>query len=343
MLIGEQLAQEQRDALRARLLSRSGALAAIGDTPLVPLHALPIAEHLEVYGKLEALNPAGSSKDRPALAMIERGIADGLIGPDTVIIESSSGNMAIGLAQTCAALGLRLVVVVDAKTTPLNVQLLHVYGATVEYVAHPDPATGEFLPARLQRVAELQHDLPDSFWTNQYGNDENPGSHHRTTMPEIVEELDGNLDYLFCGTGTCGTLRGCADYVKANGLTTKIVAVDAAGSVIFDTSTVGAKRRLPGLGAAVRPAMYRDDLADALVHVTDEDCVAGCRELVRREGLLLGASSGGVLAAIDRLRDDIPAGANCVAIFPDRGERYLDTVYDDKWVENTFGRIPTLW
>ena len=336
------LAGDAREALHDRMLALSGALAAVGRTPLVPLSRLPIANVLRPFGKLEALNPAGSSKDRPALAMIRKGIEEGHIGPDTVIVESSSGNMALGLAQVCAALGLRFVSVVDAKTTPQNIRLLHAYNATVDFVAKPDAATGEYLPARLRRVRELLAELPDSFWPNQYENSASPDAHFDTTMPEIVEALNGEVDFLFCGTGTFGTLRGCYEYARAHNMTTKMVGVDAAGSVIFDTSTVGAVRRLPGLGAAVRPALFRPEMADFVVHVTDADCVAGCRELVRREGLLLGASSGGIVAAMYRLSEQMPRGSTCVGILPDRGERYLDTVYDDEWAQTTFGYVPVL-
>jgi cysteine synthase A len=330
-------------ALAERLLAPSGALAAIGDTPLVPLMQLPASASHRLYGKLEGLNPAGSSKDRPALAMIRQGIEDGLIGPDTVIIESSSGNMAIGLAQVCASLGLRLICVVDKKTAKANVRLIQLYGAQAEVVMEPDPATGELLPARLTRVRELQDAIPDTFWTNQYTNLENAGSHTRSTMPEIAKALNGVVDWLFCPTGTFGLLRGCAEYVRSQGMSTTIVGVDAAGSLIFDSSTAGATRRLPGLGAAVRPPLFDATLFDRVAHVSDADCVAGCRELVRREGLLLGASSGGVLAAMVRLVPEIPVGSIVVGIFPDRGERYLDTVFDDAWVTEHLGAVPPMW
>jgi N-(2-amino-2-carboxyethyl)-L-glutamate synthase len=320
----------------------SGAVAAVGDTPLVSLSRLSLSRHLRAFAKLEGLNPAGSSKDRPALAMIRRGVEDGLIGPDTVIIESSSGNMAIGLAQVCAGLNLRLICVVDIKTSRQNIQLLKLYNATVDEVTAPDPATNEFLPARLRRVRELVREIPNSFWPNQYENAANATAHYTTTMPEIVAAMDGRIDYLFCPVGTCGTLRGCVDYVRAVGLQTKVVGVDAAGSLIFNASTAGATRRLPGLGAAVRPPLYKDDLADIVVHVTDADCVAGCRELVRREALLVGASSGGIAAAMHRLAPDLPAGSRCVGIFSDRGERYLDTVYSDDWVTTRLGDVPAL-
>jgi N-(2-amino-2-carboxyethyl)-L-glutamate synthase len=156
----------------------------------------------------------------------------------------------------------------------------------------------------------------------------------------VVTALEGRVDYLFCATSTCGTLRGCAEFVRARGLATRIVAVDAAGSVIF--GGVSAKRLLPGHGAAIRPALFQQGLADRVVHVTDRECVAGCRTLARREAILAGASSGAVVVAAHRLRDEIPSGSRCALILADRGERYLDTVYSDAWVIANFGEVPPL-
>jgi cysteine synthase len=155
------------------------------------------------------------------------------------------------------------------------------------------------------------------------------------TMREIVAALAGGVDYLFCATSTCGTLKGCADYIREAGLPTKVIAVDAVGSVIFGGQK--APRLIPGHGAALVPQLFRADLAARCVHVTDLDCVIGCRALVRQEGILAGGSSGAVLMSVNQLRQEIPRGATCVTIFPDRGERYLDTIYSDAWVSRHFG------
>jgi 2,3-diaminopropionate biosynthesis protein SbnA len=320
-------------------LDSFGILAAIGGTPLVRLERLLPDAEFELYAKLEALNPGGSIKDRPATAIVNRALAAGAIGPGTVVIESSSGNLAIGLAQVCAYHGLRFICVVDQKTTAQNVAILGAFGAEVDLVQRPDPVTGEYLPARLARVQELLKEHPNSFWPNQYANPENAAAHH-TTMREIETALDGRLDYLFCTTSTCGTLRGCAEYVRSRGLSTRVVAVDAVGSVIFGPPAT--RRLIPGHGAAVRPGLFAPDLADRVVHVTDLACVAGCRTLVRREAILAGGSSGAAVSAVHRLRDEIPPGARCAVIFPDRGERYLETIYSDAWVCEHFGRVPDL-
>lgn len=159
-------------------------------------------------------------------------------------------------------------------------------------------------------------------------------------MHEIVTALD-TVDFLFCATSTCGTLRGCAEYVRERALWTKIIADDAVGSVNFGGQR--AKRLVPGHGAAVRPELYQPDLADKCIHVTDLDCITGCRRLARMEAIVAGGSSGAVLMAIDRLRPDLPQNSVCVAILADRGERYLDTIYSDEWVEEHFGQVSYLW
>ncbi len=312
-----------------------GVLGAIGNTPLVRLNRVFGSLPFQLYAKLEGLNPGGSMKDRPAVRILSNAMASGQISRDAVVIESSSGNMGIGLAQACSYFGLKFICVVDPKTTAQNIRLLEAYGAQVDRVTEPDARTGEFLQARLNRVRHLLASTPDGFWPNQYANLDNARAHHQT-MREIVTAL-GRVDLLFCATSTCGTLRGCAEFARQHELPTRIIAVDAAGSVIFGGPP--AKRLLPGHGAAVRPALYQDDLAQQVIHVTDLECIAACRLLARREAILAGASSGAVIAAVDRSRRAVPAGAVCAAILADRGERYLDTVYSDDWVEEHFGQV----
>jgi cysteine synthase A len=294
----------------------------------------------KLYAKLEAFNPGGSIKDRAAMSVIRRAIESGEIQPGTVVIESSSGNMGIGLAQACAYLGLRFICVIDPKTNELTTNVLKAYGAEVDMVSEPDPATGEFLPARIHRVQTLLRSIANSYWPNQYSNVYNSFAHHQT-MHEIITELDGKVDYLFIATSTCGTLRGCAEYVQEHGLSTKVLAVDALGSVIFGGQP--AKRLIPGHGAARLPELYQPHLTQRHIHVSDLECVVGCHRLLLKEAIMAGGSSGGVLMAVDRLRDELPQGSTCVVIFPDRGERYLDTIYSTRWVEEHFGEVSHLW
>jgi N-(2-amino-2-carboxyethyl)-L-glutamate synthase len=317
-----------------------GIISAIGHTPLIQLTRVIPDLHFNLFAKLEALNPGGSMKDRAALSIISHGLESGEIGPDTVIVESSSGNMGIGLAQVCAYFKLRFICVVDTKTTAQNIRLLEAYGAEIHLVTEPDPQTGEFLQARLLRVESLLSSIKNSFWPNQYANLFNPKAHHQT-MSEIALALDDKVDYLFCATSTCGTMRGCAEYIREHDLKTKVVAVDAEGSVIFGGSK--AKRLIPGHGAAVTPDLYQPGLEYRCIHVTDLDCIIACRRLIKREALLAGGSSGAVLMALERMKESVPAGANCVLIFADRGERYIDTIYSDTWVKQYFGKISHLW
>jgi 2,3-diaminopropionate biosynthesis protein SbnA len=317
-----------------------GVLAAIGNTPLIRLKRVLPDIPFRLFAKLESLNPGGSTKDRPAASVIKRGMETGAIGPRTVVVESSSGNMGVGLAQVCSYLGLRFICVVDPKITPQNLRMLKAYGAEVEYIMTPDPQTGEYLKARIGRVCDIMAELGDAFWPNQYANPYNPVAHHQT-MREIVNALGGEVDYLFCAASTCGTMRGCAEFIKTQGLSTKVYAVDAVGSVIFGGEK--AKRLIPGHGAALRPELYQHDLADECIHVTDLECVTGCRRLVRQEALLVGGSSGAVISAVEHARHDLKPGSTCVAIFPDRGERYLDTIYSDTWVEEHFGDVSRHW
>lgn len=315
-------------------------LSTIGNTPLIKLNKVLKDLHFNLYAKLEGFNPGGSTKDRPAMSIINHAMESGLINSNTTVIESSSGNMGIGLAQACSYYGLRFICVLDPKTTFQNIRLLKAYGAEVDIVMDPDPITGEYLQARIDRVHYLCRSINNTFWPNQYSNTYNPMAHHQT-MREIASALKTGIDYLFCATSTCGTLRGCAEFIKENGLKTRVYAVDAVGSVIFGGPK--SKRLIPGHGAAVRPQLFKPDLADRCVHVSDLDCIVGCRRLVKAEAILAGGSSGAVLMAVEKVKHVLPAGAECVLIMPDRGERYLDTIYSDEWVNEHFGDVSHLW
>lgn len=320
-------------AKNARFVGES-VLSAIGNTPMVRLKRLFPFANFKLYAKLEMLNPGGSIKDRAAINVIRKGLESGAIKPSSTVIESSSGNMGIGLAQACSLHGLRFICVVDPKTTEQNVRLLRAYGAEVDCVTEPDPETGEFLSARIKRVQSLLGACSDSFWPNQYANVCNSDAHY-WTMHEIAMDLAGEVDYLFCAVSTCGTLRGCSEYIRSQNLRTKIIAVDALGSVIFGGQP--SKRLLPGHGAGVQPALFQPNLAQQVVHLSDLECVVHCRALARSEALLMGGSSGAIIAAVRKCMPSIPANANVVVILPDRGERYIDTIYSDQWVLQNLG------
>lgn len=316
-----------------------GVLAAIGNTPLVALgRYMPGRPDVELWAKLEASNPGGSAKDRPAARMLQDALDSGAISAGTTVIESSSGNMGVGLAQACRFHGLHLICVVDARAHENNVRMMRALGADVRVVTRPDRETGELLTARLNLVADLLVQTPDSFWPDQYANPSNPAAHAAGTMREIDEALHGDLDYVFVATSTTGTLRGCWDYVRAHGRDTQVVAVDAVGSALFGGAR--APRVLPGFGAGMQTELSTGAAYDRLERVTDLDCVVGCRRLVDREAILAGASSGGVAVAVERLVAEIACDSRCAIILPDGGAGYLTTVYDDAWVHAELGCAP---
>lgn len=315
-----------------------GILDAIGDTPLVALHRYLERSDLQLWGKLEAVNPGGSAKDRPAARMLADAWADGRLRPGSTVIESSSGNMGVGLAQACGRYGVALICVTDSRASPATIATMRALGADVRIVTEPDPATGDLLAARLALVASLLADVPDAFWTDQYANPSNAAAHQDGTMAEILDDLDDDLDYVFVATSTTGTLRGCTDVLRARGLRTQVVAVDAAGSALF--GGVRGPRLLPGFGAGVETALSAGASFEHLARVSDLDCVVGCRRLAAREAILAGASGGGAMAAMDRLAPTMAPGSRCAVILADGGTRYLDTVYDDAWVQERLGCDP---
>lgn len=315
----------------------SQLLSEIGNTPLVQLEKLfPSDKYrgIQVYAKLELMNPNGSAKDRPAIRIIHEAFKAGHVAPGSVVIESSSGNMAISLAAICSYYGLRFISVIDPKTSPQSIRIMRAYGTEIEYVAEPDKATGEFLPARLTRVKELLASIPNSYWPNQYQNEHNYMSHFDGTMREIAEEL-GDFDYLIGGVSTCGTMLGCTKYVQAFGMSTKLVGVDVLGSVIFG----GEKgvRRFPGLGAGIVPPFAQKPFLDKVIHIAEADMIRQCHELAQKEAIVAGPSSGAVIAAVKQLLPGAADNSRLVAIIHDRGERYTETVYSREWVKEHFG------
>ena len=315
-----------------------GILDAIGQTPLVAMHRYLDGFDGRVWAKLEASNPGGSAKDRPAARMIGDALARGLVGPGSTVVESSSGNMGIGLAQACRYHGINLICVVDSRAHETNLRTLRALGADVRIVSEPDAETGDLLAARLKLVGDLVRVIPGAIWLNQYANRSNPAAHAEGTMREVDEALEGGLDYLFVATSTTGTLRGCRDYLRGRGRATRVVAVDAIGSALFGGNR--GERRLPGFGAGVESELSRGAEFDELVRVSDLDCVRGCRRLVEREAIFAGGSSGGVATAFELLAPSLEAGSRCALIFPDGGTGYLSTVYDDGWVAAELGCQP---
>lgn len=308
---------------------RPGILAAVGQTPLVRLDRLFPECRGRIWAKLEFLNPGGSAKDRPALAMLESALASGKLQPGGTIIESSSGNMAIGLAQAARVMGLNLVCVVDKKTTPTNIRLLEVYGAKVEVVSAPHPETGDWLDARLATVNRLLHTIPGSWWSNQYANPDNAHSHAVGTAAESARMLGRHPTVMLAAASTCGTLGGLVQWRRTANAATRIVAVDVIGSNLFGAPP--GDRRIPGIGSSRLPELV-DPESLQVEFVDDADCVAGCNLLLETEAILGGGSSGALVAALHRVVPTLTEDDDAVIILMDRGERYLDTVYCAQWV-----------
>jgi cysteine synthase A len=309
--------------------------AIINDQNFVQLRALGVRN---LHLKLEGLNPAGSIKMKTALGMVAALEAQGRIGPDTRLIESSSGSLGVALSIVCAERGYNFTCVVDPNTSQHNIKTMKALGSKVHVVERRD-ANGGFLGTRIEYIQQLVQADPRYFWFNQYANPENPRAHSNSTARAIAAAFE-RVDYLFVGAGTTGTLMGCVQYFSEHQPSTRIVAVDTLGSVTFGYPA--GKRYIPGLGTSRRPEIYRADGIHAHEMVDEADTVAMCRYLARTNGLLAGGSTGTVLAAVHRWRTRLPADACVVAISPDMGERYLDTIYDDAWVSERFGVLPAI-
>ncbi|RBM10153.1 2,3-diaminopropionate biosynthesis protein SbnA [Prauserella sp. PE36] len=301
----------------------------VGNTPVVALRRLFPERGAEVVAKLELLNPSGSMKDRSARYIVESGLRDGSIRPGARLIESSSGNFGIALAVAARVHGLRFTCVVDPKTTTANLALLHRLGAEVELVSEVDDAGG-YLQSRLRRVRELLARTPGAVWVNQYANDRNWQAFYHGTGAELTEQLVRPPDYLFAAVSTTGSILGCSRRLRERFPALRVVAVDAVGSVIFGGAP--GSREIPGIGSSRVPELCSPQEIDQVVHVDDVDAAHGCRELLATEGIFAGGSTGSVVAAIRRTLPSLPRPCRVVAIFPDRGDRYLDLVYDDEWL-----------
>jgi 2,3-diaminopropionate biosynthesis protein SbnA len=302
-------------------------LSAIGDTPLVRLSRL--FPDMAVHAKLELLNPGGSAKDRPAFTMLTEAMTAGRLQAGETVVESSSGNMAIGLAQACRILGLQFICVIDVKTTPTNRRLLEAYGVELEVVCEPHPVTGDWLDARICRVQDIVQRTPRAWWPNQYENVANVDAHRTGTAAEIHRALGRAPDVIVAAASTCGTLGGILAWADEAGAPVSVVGVDVEGSRAFGGSA--GPRLIPGIGSS-RPPLLVDPARIAKVVVSEGECVVGCRELVRTEAIFAGGSAGGVVAATRRILPSLPTDSVVVVVLMDRGERYLDTIYSDEWV-----------
>ncbi len=294
----------------------------IGKTPLLELVHIEQAEGLEakVLGKLEYFNPAGSVKDRIAKAMIDDAEQKGLLKPGSVIIEPTSGNTGIGLASVAAARGYRIIIVMPETMSVERRQLMKAYGAELVLT---EGAKG--MKGAIAKAGELAKEIPNSFVPGQFVNPANPAVHKATTGPEIWEDTDGKVDIFVAGVGTGGTVTGTGAYLKSQNPNVKVVAVEPASSPVLSKGVAGS-HKIQGIGAGFVPDVLDTQVYDEIIAVENDDAFATGKLIGKKEGVLVGISSGAaVWAAIQLAKRPENKGKTIVALLPDTGDRYLST------------------
>ena len=294
----------------------------IGKTPLLELVHIEKEEGLEakVLGKLEYFNPAGSVKDRIAKAMIDDAEQKGLLKPGSVIIEPLSGNTGIGLASVAAARGYRIIIVMPETMSVERRQLMKAYGAELVLT---EGAKG--MKGAIAKADELAKEIPGGFIPGQFVNPANPAVHKATTGPEIWEDTDGKVDIFVAGVGTGGTVTGVGEYLKSQNPNVKVVAVEPASSPVLSKGTAGS-HKIQGIGAGFVPDVLDTKIYDEVIAVENDDAFATGKLIGKKEGVLVGISSGAaVWAAIQLAKRPENKGKTIVALLPDTGDRYLST------------------
>lgn len=310
-------------------------LDVIGRTPLVRLHHITAGLAAEVYAKIEFMNPMGSIKDRIARHMIEQAEMSGRIHPGDLILENSSGNTAMGLALIAIQKGYRLKVVVRDRISREKISQLKALGVEVHLVdsslppEHPDSYNN--ITPRLAR------ETPHCYFPDQHNNRENNETHYRTTGPEIWEQMSGRIDYLVAGMGTGGTVGGTARFLKEKDPRIRVIAMDPVGSVFHDyfythRRTEPRPYLIEGLGDEFLIGTVDFSVIDDVYRVSDQDAFLAARELVRREGIMAGGSSGAAICGVRKLARELDRPARIVTIFPDSASRYLSTIFNDDWM-----------
>lgn len=302
----------------------------VGNTPVV---SLPIVNepNLNIYAKLEFYNPTGSVKDRAACYIIRRLLNDGTINKNTTLIESSSGNFGVALSAYAKQNGLKFICVIDKTTLPVNEMLIRLQGAEVIRITEPDDYGG-YLINRINKIKEIINSTENVYWVNQYANPLNARAYYNSLGVEIcLEAPRQKIDYLFMGISSGGTITGVSQRVRENYPNAKIVAVDVEGSIIFGGKAH--KRFIPGIGSSMKPDILKHAIVDKVVYVNEDETIDSCHELLEKHNLYAGGSSGSVYAGIKKYfkENKVDSHVNIMTVFADSGERYITTIYNDKW------------
>ncbi len=294
----------------------------IGKTPLLELTHIEKEYNLKarILAKLEYFNPAGSVKDRVAKEMIDEAEKSGKLKPDSVIIEPTSGNTGIGLAAVAAARGYRIIIVMPETMSVERRQIMKAYGAELVL---SDGTKG--MKGAIEKADQLAKEIPNSFIPGQFVNPANPKAHRKSTGPEIYEDTDGKVDIFVAGVGTGGTITGVGEYLKSKNPNVKIVAVEPATSAVLSTGIAGA-HKIQGIGAGFIPDVLNTEIYDEIIAVPNEDAFSTGKLIGKKEGVLVGISSGAAAwAAIELAKRQENEGKTIVALLPDTGDRYLST------------------
>jgi cysteine synthase A len=302
--------------MMSRLQVYESALDLIGETPILHLRSFDRPGAASLFAKLEHLNPGGSVKDRTALGMIQDAEARGLLRPGSTIVEPTAGNTGIGLALAGTLLGYRVILVVPEKYSREKKQIMTALGATLEITP-----TADGMPGAVSRARDIAAATPGAFVPQQFENKANPEMHYRTTAREIWQQMQGKIDALVLGAGTGGTLSGVARYVKERNPGVRAILVESEGSVLGGGEA--APHKVEGIGNSFVPKTLDRDLVDEVIAVTDRDAFATSALLARREGLLVGGSSGAAAFAAARVAERLGAGRRIVTLFTDIADRYL--------------------
>lgn len=329
-------------------------LETVGHTPIVQLKKIfPHSKH-NFFAKVEYLNPGGSIKDRVAIAMIEEAEKRGDLKPGGTIIEATSGNTGVGLALVGAVKGYKCIFTMPEKMSEEKRAILRAYGARV--ILTPTSAAPEDPMSHYSVAQKLADTIPGAFLVNQFHNPDNPKRHYETTGPEIWEQMEGKVDMLVGGAGTGGTLSGCAKFLKEKNPQAKVICADPIGSILYDLYYHNrivdppGSYKVEGVGEDMLPGNVHLKLYDGFIKVSDQEAFDITRELVAKEGLLVGPSSGLALVGAAKAAEKLEKPSNIVVIFPDSGRAYLSKAFNDQWMvenglmkaadlQNTFNRV----